>query len=178
MERRGQTEPSRCRSGRHFFRFRARLALPKMEVAHGERQTAPRLHTCQALSPDCPVVRHVRWCPVAVRLVSGPLSGPLSGGVREGVRNPVRNVRSVSGDVRSILDSMMCTHVRCCPVFSPVMYGGVPRWYPARPTVRQYALKLYLFAMACVQLAPDSLGKRLSKDLSGSKGRRECAETR
>ena len=110
--------------------------------------------------------------------MSGPLSGPLSGGVREGVRNPVRNVRSVSGDVRSILDSTMCTHVRCCPVFSPVMYGGVPRWYPARPTVRQYALKLYLFAMACVQLAPDSLGKRLSKDLSGSKGRRECAETR
>ena len=32
-----------------------------------------------------------------------------------------------------------------------------------RPTVRQYALKLYLFAMACVQLAPDSLGKRLSE---------------
>ena len=109
--------------------------------------------------------------------MSGPLSGPLSNGVREGVRNPVRNVRSVSGDVRSILDSMMCTHVRCCPVFSPVMSGGV-RWCPARPTVRQYALKLYLFAMACVQLAPDSLGKRLSKELSGSKGRRECAETR
>ena len=116
--------PIRCASG---WRRRSRPSEDSEPAAVRRSGSGP---STASLSRGCPVVRHVRSCPVDVRYVSGSVSGSMSDHVRKHVRKGVRKCPMLSDDVRPILDSTMCVTVRLCPVVSgrvrlcPIMYHG------------------------------------------------------
>ena len=102
--------PIRCASG---WRRRSRPSEDSEPAAVRRSGSGP---STASLSRGCPVVRHVRSCPVDVRYVSGSVSGSMSDHVRKHVRKGVRKCPMLSDDVRPILDSSTCVTVRLCPV--------------------------------------------------------------
>ena len=115
--------------------YLTRAARSASTFIHDSSLVVARLSASRRqLSRGCPVVRHVRSCPVDVRYVSGSVSGSMSDHVRKHVRKGVRKCPMLSDDVRPILDSSTCVtlsgRVRSCPVVSgrvrscPIMYHG------------------------------------------------------